>query len=280
MKKIMIFLLALCCLTGCSQSTPNTPISNDNVKLESTPSDLTLSENENYQQIITANQECIYSDEDVYVAIREKLSEPITVCNVWSEAVEEDMLVGSDLIAKVTVNDIKEIEISYEFMGTECYSYKSLATVSVDKIYNDSTYKVSNNYTIAIPNSSYSYDAEFPEIKINESYIFFASSPVGLNDSLKLVNYADFYIGGPADIIVINGKSCNSDYVFREYSNSATPKDKIIINSSEIKTNEINTYSSETNDYSNYTGRYTMSLSDFEINLQNKIKNLGGLYEN
>ena len=154
-----------------------------------------------------------------------------------------------DVIADVTIKSLEEIAISYIFMDAECTSYETLATVSVNKLYYSAEENISQEFIVAIPNSSYQFDEDFPKTEIGESCIFFISSTVGLNDSVKLYNYADYYLGHPADIININGLECNADKIFSDYSSSSAP----------VVKNGMNTM------------RCSMPLSDFEDTLIAKI---------
>ena len=167
----------------------------------------------------------------------------------WDMPDEEEMYSDCDAIADVTIKSLEEIAISYTFMGQECTDYETLAAVSVNKIYYSAEENISREFIVAIPNSSYQFDKDFPEIAIDKSCILFISSTVGLNDSLELYSYADYYLSSPAHVININGDKCNADEIFSDYSSSSV----------NVLKNEMN------------TRRYSMPLSDFEDTLIAKI---------
>ncbi|MDE5859013.1 MAG: hypothetical protein K2H23_01260 [Oscillospiraceae bacterium] len=231
MKKFAAFLTAfmtLMSLTACSDTAKD-----DNLFAENDISTISAQNTDN-------------------VAVTE--SEPlktvaVDVCVLWDMPDEEEMYSDCDAIADVTINSLEEIAISYTSMGHECTSYKTLATVNVNKIYYSAEENISQEFIVAIPNSSYQFDEDFPEIATDKSCILFISSTEGIGDSLKLYNYADYYVSNPADIININGLECNADEIFSDYSGSSSP----------VVKNGMN------------TRRYSMPLSDFEDTLIAKI---------
>ncbi|MDE6709160.1 MAG: hypothetical protein K2J76_01585 [Oscillospiraceae bacterium] len=239
MKKIAAFLaafMALISLTACSDTAKD-----DNLLAENEIS--TTSEQD------TADTASEIEESDTEKNDDADVTEIVYFDACWLAADEEEMYNDCDIIADVTIKSLEEIAISYIFMDTECTSYKTLATVSVNKIYYSAEENVSQEFIVSIPNSSYQFDEDFPKTEIGESCILFISSTVGLNDYVKLYNYADYYLGHPADIININGLECNADKIFSDYSSSSAP----------VVKNEMN------------TERCSMPLSDFEDTLIAKI---------
>lgn len=231
MKKFAAFLTAfmtLMSLAACSDTTED-----DNLFAENEISTTSAQDTDNVT--VTENDPL----ETVSVA----------VCVFWDMPDEEEMYSDCDVIADVTIKSLEEIAISYIFRGTECTSYKTLATVSVNKIYYSAEENISQEFIVAIPNSSYQFDENFPEIAIDKSCILFISSTEGIEDSLKIYNYADYYLSSPAHVININGDKCNADEIFSDYSSSSV----------NVLKNEMN------------TRRRVMPLSDFEDTLIAKI---------
>ncbi|MDE6746667.1 MAG: hypothetical protein K2J72_08530 [Oscillospiraceae bacterium] len=239
MKKIAAFLAAF--MTLMSFTACNNTAKDDNLLAENDISTTSAQETADTVSEIEESDTEKNDDADIIETVY------FDVC--WLAADEEEMYNDCDIIADVTIKSLEEIAISYTFMGTECTSYKTLATVSVNKIYFSSEENINQEFIVAIPNSSYQFDEDFPKTEIGESCIFFISSTAGLNDSLELYNYADYYLGHPADIININGLECDADEIFSDYSSSSAP----------VVKNEMN------------TGRCSMPLSDFEDTLIAKI---------
>lgn len=243
MKKFAAFLTAftiLMSLAACSDTTKA-----DNLSAENDISTTSAQDTDNYtaDSISEIDESITEKNDDADVI------ETVYFDVMWEAPDEEEMYNDCDIIAEVTIKSLEEIAISYTFMGTECTSYETLATVSVNKIYYSSEENISQEFIVAIPNSSYQFDEDFPKTEIGESCIFFISSTVGLNDYVKLYNYADYYLGHPADIININGLECDADKIFSDYSSSSAP----------VVKNEMN------------TERCSMPLSDFEDTLIAKI---------
>lgn len=185
----------------------------------------------------------------------------------WLAADEEEMYNDCDIIADVTIKSLEEIAISYIFMDAECTSYRTLATVSVNKIYYSAEKNISQEFIVSIPNSSYQFDEDFPKTEIGESCILFISSTAELNDSLELYNYADYYLSHPADIININGLECTADELFSHYSDNSVS----VIKEPDTELLEGEELDSEYQSYGLKTGRCSMPLSDFEDTLISKI---------
>lgn len=173
------------------------------------------------ESILEENDNIIYKNNNVVVTKFEPLVSPNIVCNLWDIPTETEMYNNCDIIADVTIKSLEEVAISYTFMGTECTSYKTLADVSVNINYYSADGNINQEFTVAIPNSSYSFDESFPEIAIGERCILFISDTEELDDSLELDKYADYYLSSPADIININGDRCQANNIFASYSNSA-----------------------------------------------------------
>lgn len=189
----------------------------------------------------------------------------VDVC--WLAPDEEKMYNNCDVIAGVTINSLEEIAISYTFMGAECTSYKTLASVSANKIYYSSEENISPEFIVSIPISSYGSDDYCPEIAEGESCILFISRTERLDDPLELYNYADYYLSHPADIININGVECTADEIFSHYSDNSVP----VIKEPDIELLEGEELDSEYQSYGFKTGRCSMPLSDFENTLIEKI---------
>lgn len=240
MKKIAAFLTAfvtLMSLTACSDTAKN-----DNLFTENDISAISVQDTADTVSEIDKSNTEKNGDADV--------TEIVYADAIWTEPDEEEMYNDCDVIADVTIKSLEEIAIPYTFMGAEGTSYETLAAVSVNKIYYSAEENISQEFIVAIPNSSYdACNEDFPKTEIGESCIFFISSTEGIEDSLKIYNYADYYLGHPADIININGLECNADEIFSDYSGSSAP----------VVKNGMN------------TRRYSMLLSDFENTLIEKI---------
>ena len=257
MKKFAAFLTAfmtLMFLTACSDTTED-----DNLLAENDISTATAQDTADTVSEIEESDTEKIDDADII--------ETVYYDVLWEAPDEEEMYNDCDVIADVTIKSLEEIAISYTFMGTECTSYETLATVSVNKIYYSSEENINQEFIVAIPNSSYQFDEDFPKTEIGESCIFFISSTVGLNDSVKLYNYADYYLGHPADIININGDKCNADEIFSYYSDNSVP----VIKVPDIELLEGEELDPEYQSHGLNTGRCSMPLSDFEYTLIAKI---------
>lgn len=193
----------------------------------------------------TKDDDIIYKDDNVTVIRCVPLEEPNVVYNLWDLPTEDEIYDRYEVIADVTIKSLEEAAISYEFMGSECTSYETLAAVSTNKIYYSADEDIAQEFIVAIPNTSYSCCEDFPEIAVNKRCIFFISSTEGLEDSLELYNYADYYLGGPANIINIDGSKCTANNLFSDYSGSSLE--------------------------SLLTDRCSMPLNDFENTLTAKI---------
>lgn len=257
MKKFAAFLTAfmtLMSLTACSDTAKE-----DNLYAENEIS--TASAQDTADTVSEIDESNTEKNDDADV------TEIVYVDAIWEAPDEEKMYNDCAAIADVTIKSLEEIAISYTFMDAECTSYKTLATVSVNKIYYSAEENISQEFIVAIPNSSHAFHEDFPKTEIGESCIFFISSTVGLDDSLELYNYADYYLGHPADIININGLECNADNIFSHYSDNSVPVTKetdIELLEGEELDNEYQSYGAE-------TGRCSMPLSDFEDTLIAKI---------
>lgn len=239
MKKIAAFLtafMALMSLAACSDTDKNDNLFAEN-EISTTSAQDTADTASEFEESDTEKND----DADVTEIVH------VDVC--WIAPDEEKMYNDCDVIAGVTINSLEEIAVSYTFMGAECTSYKTLATVSVNKIYYSSEENISPEFIVSIPISSYGSDDYCPEIAEGESCILFISRTERLDDPLELYNYADYYLSHPADIININGDECNANEIFSGYSSSSAP----------VVKNEMN------------TGRCSMPLSDFENTLIEKI---------
>lgn len=145
-------------------------------------------------------------------AASESIREPVT---------ESELYENFDMIADVKVISYKEVSIKYNFMDTECVSYKTLADVIPNKIYCtlDPESRYQYKFTIAIPNSSHDCCSSFPEISVGKRYILFAENTDKLiNDSLKLRRYSDYFVSCPEGIVEINGYECTANNIFSSYS--------------------------------------------------------------
>lgn len=240
MKKFAAFLTAfmtLMSLAACSDTTED-----DNLLAENDIS--TTSAQETADTVSEIEESDTEKNDDAGV------TEIVYVEAIWAAPVEEEMYNDCDVIADVTIKSLEEIAIPYTYMGAEGTDYNTLATVSVNKIYYSAEENISQEFIVAIPNSSYyACNEDFPKTEIGESCIFFISSTEGIEDSIKIYNYADYYLGHPADIININGLECDADKIFSHYSDNSVP----------VVKNEMNTM------------RCSMPLSDFEDTLIAKI---------
>lgn len=182
---------------------------------------------------------------------------------------EEDLYKSCDIIADVTVNSVKEVSIKYNFMGTECVSYKTIAEVTSNVIYCSFNAEPKNRkkFTAAIADSSYFHDSGFPEITAGKRYIFFAENTDKLNDSLKLDRYSECFVSSPVHIIEINGEECTADNIFSAYSKNSKPEPKYGSPAPELSEGEVLDVPAEIS-----SERCTMPLKDFEKSLAKKAK--------
>lgn len=261
-KKVIALSCLLLILTGCSKA--NTEA---NIPIESI---INVSQND-----VNYDDNVIYRNENVNVTFHEPLKNPQFVDNIWQE-VTESILFDCDMIAKVTIQHIEEVSIEYTYMDTECTSYKTLATVTLDSAYYSSDGITSDKFTIAIPNSTFEFDESFPTISEGGTYIMFMTYTQRLNDSLQLDKYSDYYVSSPADIVEIRGVNCNSDSLFQRYSTKSTSEkdsDNNLLEGEILINNNITTFSNKSQSSAD---RYNMPLMDFESMLKSKIDILGG----
>ncbi|MDE6592265.1 MAG: hypothetical protein K2K57_04275 [Oscillospiraceae bacterium] len=178
---------------------------------------------------------------------------------------DENELYDCDIIADFTIIQTEDINISYTFMGVECTSYKTLATVRPNKVYYSRDTGSSEEYVVAIPDKSRSAEDDFPKIQDGERCFFFITSTSGLNDSLELDKYAGYYLSSPAHIVNISGNECtaNSDLFYGYSSNSAyVPDHENEPAEGEVLAGDNVQYKSE---------RCSMPFEDFENTLTDKI---------
>ena len=218
-------LMTLMSLTACSDTTKDDNLFAENklsaAAAQDTDNNVTDSVKQIDESIIEKNNDVIFENDNVVVTKFEPLVSPNVVYNLWDMPTEAELYDDCDIITDVTIKSLDEVAISYTFMGTECTSYKTLAHVSVNNEYYSSDENIEQEFTVAIPNSSYSFDEDFPEIAVGKRCILFISDTSALNDSLELDNYADYYLSSPANIININGADCQANKIFASYSNSA-----------------------------------------------------------
>lgn len=277
MKKSIAFLAAimtLMSLTACSDTGKDGNLYDENESAavtQNTESNENNSTKQIDESIPEENDNIIYQNDNVVVTKSEPLVSPNIVCNSWDIPTETEMYNSCDIIADVTIISLKEVAISYTFMGTECTSYKTLADVSVNTNYYSADGNINQEFTVAIPNSSYSFDESFPEITVGERCILFISDTEELDDYLELDKYADYYLSSPADIINIYGDECQANNIFASYSNSTVSvtteantellEGEFLIESEESSDNEV--------DIS--TEQCIMPFDDFESMLIAKI---------
>lgn len=273
MKKTALCLAALMVvlsLSACSDTQKN-----DNLFAEnnmSTTENITANLNEELDENNVTKEEIIFKNDNVIVTECVPPEETIYVDKIWMATDEDKLYDESEVIADVTVKSLEEIGISYTLMGAECTTYKTLATVSVNEIFYSADDDIKQEFTIAIPNSSYTFTEDFPEVAIGERYILFISNTNELNDSLELSNYCDYYLSLPANIININGLECNTDEIFSNYSSNTTPITKGgLPNIEAYSENDYvpEEYFAESDGIP--TGRCSMPLSDFKNELISKI---------
>ena len=268
-------VIALMFLTACTDATKDDNLFAGNDLSASSEynisSDVTSSAKQNYEDIAEENDNVIYKSSNVVVTESEPLETPNIVCNLWDMPTEPELYNDCDIVADVTIKSSKEVVISYTFMGAECTSYKTLANVSVNKEYYSADENISQEFTVAIPNSSYAFDEDFPEIAAGGRCILFISDTEGPDDSLELDKYADHYLSSPANIININGSECQANKIFASYSTNAVsvPKElNVDLQEGEVLISDEDVISSE---------QYTMPFADFENTLITKINERSGM---
>ncbi|MCH5350329.1 MAG: hypothetical protein J1E40_13455 [Oscillospiraceae bacterium] len=215
-------LLVLCSFGACNDTTED-----DNLFVKNDI--LTTSGQDNNNDIADSIGEIdksymnniIYKNDNVMVTKCVPLAEANVVSNIWDLPTEDELFAEYGVIADVTIKSLEEVAITYEFMESACISYETLATVSTNKIYYTVDENINQEFVVAIPNASRCFDEDFPEIAIDKRCILFISSTENLDDSLELHNYADYYLGGPANIINIDGLECTANKLFSDYSSSS-----------------------------------------------------------
>ena len=176
------------------------------------------------------NENVVYKEDGLSVVRCAPLETAASADSVRVPVTESELYEKFDMIADVTVISYKEVSINYNFMDTECVSYKTLVDVIPNNIYctfdPESIYKY--KFTVAIANSSYAFDSSYPEISVGKRYILFAENTHKLvNDSLKLRRYSDYFVSCPEGIAEINGNECTVNNIFSSYSENskAVPAD-------------------------------------------------------
>ena len=76
----------------------------------------------------------IYADEDVVVSEVETLKEPQLAEILWIPVDKETIVEESDLIFEGTIKEVREIQIQAKHLDVTYKLYKTLLTVSVDKV--------------------------------------------------------------------------------------------------------------------------------------------------
>jgi len=225
-----------------------------------------------------ADQSIVYRDDDVVVEKLTPREDIIIVDAIWDIPTENETISQSDVIAKAIITDIQEVAVHYTFMDTECVSYKTLATVDVTELYYSSENETVSAFVVAIPSCSYECMSDFPDLSAGNSYVFFMRNTAELDDSLKLSNYADYYIGGSSDIAAVNDESCEVNYLFGSFSDNSTLvsdseesdllEGEFLVDDDDNAIIYSNTYDTDN------SHRYVMPFEDFENALTDKIKEL------
>lgn len=269
----MKIILVLLCLFLSMNSLTSCGVNKSNNLLNETQCVTTEYSIDNKNENTGIDKKEIYEDDDIIVFSLKPADPPVIVDSIWDMPIENE-LYDSDVIADVIIDDLQEISISYTFMNAECVTYKTLITVHTNNVYYSSRLDMDNAFTIALPTSSYAYDEAFPDIAIGQEYIMFISSTDDLDDSLKLSNYADFYVSCPANIVEIHDTECVANSLFYAYSSCTVPlanADNASLLEGEIldeQEDEIAIVSDEFSD----AEKCVMPLSDFESTLKSKIK--------
>lgn len=166
------------------------------------------------------NNNVVYQEEGLSVVRCAPLETVASADSIREPVTESELYENFDMIADVTVISYKEVSIEYNFMDTECVSYKTLVDVIPNNIYctldPESMYKY--KFTIAIDNSSYAFDSSYPKISVGKRYVLFAENTKKIVDSLKLRRYSDYFVSCPEGIIDINGNECTAENIFSAYS--------------------------------------------------------------
>lgn len=281
MKKTSLCLaavMAVLALSACSDTTKNDNLFAKNDITTTSAQDInydTANSVGEANKSSAENDDIIYKSDNVTVTRCEPLEIPNIVYNLWYIPTEEELFNKCEVIADVTINSLEEVGISYTYMGAEGIDYNTLATVSVNSIYYSDYENISQEFTVAIPNSSYSCDEDFPEVSIGKRCILFISSTNGIEDSLEICNYADYYLSGPAHIINIDGNECRANKLFSAYSRSSAPATKeqsvdLFAEEALIESNNLS-YDNINDDSASSIIQYSMPLNDFEKTLIEKI---------
>ena len=170
-----------------------------------------------------SNDKEVYKEEGLSVVMCAPLETAASADSIRVPVTESELYENFDMIADVTVISYKEVSIKYNFMDTECVSYKTLVDVIPNNIYctldPESMYKY--KFTVAIDNSSYAFDSSYPKISVGKRYVLFAENTKKIVDSLKLRRYSDYFVSCPEGIVEINGNECTAENIFSSYSERA-----------------------------------------------------------
>lgn len=282
MKKITAFLAAFITLmsfAACSDTAKDGNLFAENDILTTSAQDINNDTANSINEIDESNtqkeDDIIYKNDNVTVTKCVPLETPNIAYGLWDLPTEDEMYDRYEVITDVTINSLEEVDISYTFRGTECTSYKTLAAVSVNKIYYSDVENISQEFVVAIPNSSYCCDEDFPEIAIGKRCVFFISRTDGVEDSLEIYNYADYYLDSPVNIINIDGLECTANKVFSAYSSSSVAVKKEtnveLFDWELLVDGEYMTYGNVYERENLSTGQCSMPFNDFENTLIAKI---------
>lgn len=193
----LLLFVMIFCLSGCGAKKSND--SNEDKKENECKS-----KEQDEEKTETSSGVIIYEDKDVVVREVEILKEPKLAEISWVPIDKETLIKESDLIFEGTIKEIKEIEIQAQHLDNTYKLYKTLLTVSVDKVVSEKedSGRKDGDITLLVSDSSREHEESVVPMVKGEKYEFIVKSSMAIEDDVhKICEYSDYYIGSPIDEI-------------------------------------------------------------------------------
>ncbi|MBQ7990492.1 MAG: hypothetical protein IJ251_05540 [Oscillospiraceae bacterium] len=150
-------------------------------------------------RIRTGHDRILYSSDKVTAEAYAPSSVRTVSETVWDTMTIDEFRKDVSAVSDCTVEDAREVRITYLCNGTPHITYKKIYTLSVQK--NIWGTAKGDRITVAFPESSYADSPDIPDLSKGDEIILFLRDTSSLeNDPMELRGYADHYVSCPADI--------------------------------------------------------------------------------
>lgn len=146
----------------------------------------------------------IYADEDVVVSEVETLKEPQLAEILWMPVDKEAIVEESDLIFEGTIKEVREIQIQAKYLDVTYKLYKTLLTVSVDKVVSEKegSGRKDGDIKLLVSDSSRMHEEKVEPMIKGKKYEFIVKHSGDIEEDVnKISKYSDYYIDSPIDEI-------------------------------------------------------------------------------